>query len=279
MKVFCEYQDQEKQLLMTDQLRGCLGELGYTPSLPEMMRLGCDAKDFDSFVAVCDMCRRKVVAESRKKAGYTDEEVEAFKQIYEFYDKDKSGEIDMTELLAILARQNLAPKNKEEQQAMMKKLDQARAATREAGITNVNPDGSTEISFWVFVQLSRLLQTEHDRAHESYMANLTGELRFSGAEVDQFRQIFRRCVQEELNEGGGDPQAKDSISRDAIKRLVVGLGMYINPDNKRKLEAKLKEMESQMQKNGLFDFEAFLRLMRWLMDVDFAGINSRLAKG
>jgi len=49
----------------------------------------------------------------------------------------------------------------------------------------------------------------------------------------------------------------------------------IPPADKARLDA---QVNSLMSEDGLLDFHGFLRLMRWLLDTDFAGLQSRLAK-
>merc|ERR1719210_574409 len=98
----------------------------------------------------------------------------------------------MKELLAILREFGFEPKSRDEQADLMQKLDGSRALAREAGIKEVGEDGSPNLTFWSFVQLMRVLRTEHEREAENNMERLMNDLSFSQQEVDQFRQIFRK---------------------------------------------------------------------------------------
>jgi len=242
--------------------------------------------EFDAFVNMVDSCRIAHVEKERKKAGFSDDEVAEFQKLFDKYDKDKSGEIDTKELNEILKEYGWQPKTREEQAGLMKKLDQARASAREAGIKDVGVDGSSSIRFWTFVQLSRLLRTEHDRAEEDKMTKLMQDLKFTTPEVDQFRQIFRSWTgQDEAAQArtsanpadrdkAGATEVSEALDHNTIRRIVKSLGVAVTSENKGRLEAELTALD----KDGLLDFFGFLRLMRWMLDTDFAGVNTAVAK-
>merc|ERR1712216_152726 len=90
--------------------------------------------DFDEFVVVCDTCRSTWVAMQRRKAGFSDEEIENYQNMFNKFDKDKSGDIDVKELMVILNNFGWAPKSKEERDAIVIKLDKARHFAEDAGV-------------------------------------------------------------------------------------------------------------------------------------------------
>mmetsp|Transcript_57813 Transcript_57813/g.163142 ORF Transcript_57813/g.163142 Transcript_57813/m.163142 type:complete len:1165 (+) Transcript_57813:75-3569(+) len=251
-----------------------LTSLGHEPP-KDLLAMTVAELDFDTFVGIVDSCRNSFVIKQRKKAGFSDEEIEKFKDLFNRYDKDKSGEIDTVELMAILKEFCWEPKSREEQQALVKKLDVARDLAREAGIKDVGTPGASNLKFWAFVQLARMLNNEHDRAEEDKMDKLMQELRFTHQEVDQFRQIFRSWAGHEDEEHqaglGGD---SNGLERDAVRRLVRSLGVSITPENKGKLDQKLASLDGGTQLN----FMGFLKLMHWLVETDFAGVNGAAAK-
>merc|ERR1712085_50955 len=113
-------------------------------------------------------------------------------------------------------------------------------------------DGGSEIMFWEFVQLCRLLQNEQDLAEEERVARLMEELRFSTSEVEQFRQIFHDCAKREANmklaeslgasrSAAQQKQENRALTREGIRRLVRSLGISISPENSILLEHQLKE--------------------------------------
>merc|ERR1712129_205004 len=141
---------------------------------------------------------------------------------------------------------------------------------RQSGIDN-HSNGS-EIDFWTFVQLSRMLETEREREEEAAVHRLMKELNFSQKEVDDFRTIFlgkmhelREAEKDGPNGADGNVVKLLGLPRDDILRLVRSLGMSLLGDNKMKVDCELKKMgctETQP-----LDFPGFLRLMSWLTAV------------
>lgn len=232
--------------------------------------------DFDDFVEIVDGCREELVRKQRKKAGFTEQEIENFKEQFNNFDKDLSGMIDVWELQGLLKEFGWAPKTKQDQTALIEKIDVARSAAREAGVTDVSADHSVEISFWVFVQLARMLHTQHDRAEEAQMERLMQELRFTQQEVDEFRRVFKNQAhrQHEDSEDEHDHHhhqhhhhvnsSEEGIPRDQVRRLIRQLGMATTPENRNRLDDKLQTYDE----GGVIHFMNFLRLMKWLVDTN-----------
>jgi len=242
--------------------------------------------DFDSFVAVVDSCREEFVENQRKFAGFSEERIENFQNMFQRFDKDSSGDIDTAELIRILQHFNWEPKTAAEQALLMNKLDTARARAREAGIKGIGADGSSHIKFWTFVQLCRILETEQEHAEEECLQDLMTELKFSNLEVDQFRQIFcdRKKLQNEYDAEATDEARRSEesvgLNREGVRRLMRSLVSTIPPEDKVKFDHQLHLLMKGGDKHGdeeRLDFHGFLRLMRWVLDTDFAGVNGRLA--
>jgi len=261
-------------LLPRSQLAMAIQDLGHTlPNLPPNVQ----SWDFDGFVQIVDGCRWSLVLKERRKAGFSDTRIEELKVAFQRYDKDGSGVIDNHELPPILTDFGWQPRTFEEQAILMKKLDIAKERAREAGIENLS--NASEIDFWTFVQLSRMLETEREREEEAAVHQLMKELNFSQKEVDDFRAIFLRKMHE-LREAERDaPKEVDGkvvkllgLPRDDILRLVRSLGISLLGQNKVKLDMELKKMGCTERQP--LDFPGFLRLMSWLTTVDISGKKS-----
>jgi len=262
--VFNSLKDPATQLMSTSNIDKAFKGLKQEPpkALP---KFGSKGLDFDALVKIVDSCRSELVARERKKAGFTDERIDELQTVFNKFDKDGSGEIDNMELMGILTEFGWNPKTQQEQQELMRKLQVAKDAAREA-----DPDHKFEdngIEFWTFVQLSRKLETEHELAEEELMNRLMKELNFSQKEVDDFRQIFmnkkHEVAQEEQGSRGKDP---DGLPRDHVRRLVRSLGISLIGENRAKLDAELKKLGCDDNKH--LDFPGFLQLMRWIMTAD-----------
>jgi len=227
------------------------------------------------FVKLVDDCRAARVAKERKRVGFTEAEVNSLKEQFESFDKDKSGEIDCGELQNLLQALGWQPKDREERDKLVCRLEAARSAAKEAGVEDVGMPGSTSVTFWVFVQLLRVVQNQRTKAEEDKMARLMRELHFTPQEVEQFRQIFfswirREEVADEVSPGQAAPS--DRMPLDTVRRLIRSLGMSnVRGENRSRLERKMRDLDADG--SGL-QFGEFLRLMRWLLDADFAGIAS-----
>lgn len=164
----------------------------------------------------------------------------------------------------------------------MARLNLARANSRDAGVENVTKDNDKEFGFWEFVQLARILHTLHDRAREQALTKLMDELKFHAKEVNEFHTIFTMWTKKEQSNGKqqrpdeeeeddadevADPSA--SINRDTVRRVMRSLGMSLTPEKKTMLDAKLEKLEEQ----GGLRFHGFLRLMKWVIESDFANMK------
>jgi len=256
-------------------------ELEPTATLRMMPQaLPAEGLRFDAFVDIVDSSRMEFVEKQRKNASFGDERVATFRDFFNRFDKDGSGDIDQTELGGILRLFNWEPRSLEEQRELLRKLNTARARAREAGI-KTSEDGASTICFWTFLQLARMLETEQEHVEEARLHRLMEELNFENQEVAQFREIYMERKQEIMGSGTSPTAAMKpgqveptGLSREAIRKLMRILVVTVNPNEKVKLDEQLKGLLN----DEMLDFHNFLRLMRWLLDTDFAGINSRLAK-
>jgi len=275
--VFDANKDRESGVLPRPKVVEALAELDHEPPKALLLKNNTHNFDFDAFVGLVDSCRNAWVSKQRKKAGFSKQQIQEFQDLFDKFDKDKSGEIDMTELLSILKEFGWQPKTKEEQADLMKKLDVARALAREAGINEVGPDGSPAIKFWSFVQLCRMLHSQHDKAEEENMNKLMAEVQFSQLEVDQFRQIFRNWAKttnvfvSRVSQSQG-PQT-EYLHNDVAKRLVRStLAAALSQENKTAVDSYIARLSEEGDgERDQLDFPSFLKLMRWLVDNSAVG--------
>lgn len=145
----------------------------------------------------------------------------------------------------------------------MKKLDIARSKTRKAGVADVLPDGSTGVTFWEFVQLARILETEHDYAEAQRLSCLMEQLNFTQKEVEEFRVIYvdkKKAIADE-NDYESVPEG---LPRQTIRRLLFLIGIEVKGDKKMKLDVELDRLGCTDE--GRLEFFGFLELMRFLLD-------------
>eukprot|EP00439_Symbiodinium_sp_Y106_P067600 s1275_g11.t1 len=162
---------------------------------------------------------------------------------------------------------------------LLQRLNTARHRAREAGAPQVSADNSGEVGFWEFVQLARELHTLHEKAKEQAMNQLMEECKFNQKEVNQFHEVFHHWYHID-DEGEADERRMEDddpnagLSREIVRRVVRQTGMSFTPEKKEILDKRLDGLEEA----GLLRFHGFLRLMRWVIETDFAEMNAQLAE-
>jgi len=269
--IWNQFKDSSTGCMASNHLPNALRALHHDTlprSLESKQSLFPRGLDFEAFVKVVDSCRSELVARERKKAGFTDERIAELRIVFDNFDHDHNGEIDSGELLDVLTEFGWNPKDPQEQAELLLKLQVAKDQARAAGV-HASHDS---IEFWTFVQLSRMLETEHEQAEEELMNRLMAELHFSSKEVDDFRQIFMNKKHELVTESQAAKPVSlketNGLPRDDVRRLVRSLGISLIGENKAKLDAKLKTVGCD--ESTPLDFPGFLRLMHWLTTSDIA---------
>lgn len=262
------------------------GSLVQEEMLADFTKAGGGPLDFDDFVAVVATCRANYVERHRKKCGFTDLELAHLQEMFNYFDANGSGDIDISEFQAILKIFKWEPRTRVEQQVLMKKIDQARRLSSEAGV-DVAEEGS--IVFWVFVRMCRMLKSEHETLQELEVDKAKKECDFLDLEVDQFRMIFKMCIKEAHET---DPEmmaqemanqhpivsligVKELIHAKSVRRLIRQLGCSISGEDTNSLYNKLAQLdENGRREQARIPLNEFLLLMKWLMRTNFAGINA-----
>jgi hypothetical protein len=174
-------------------------------------------------------------------------------------------------------------------------FEQAREAARKAGMPSVGGPEELQLGFWDFVQLVRLLLNRREKELEEQIDKTAEELHFSWAEVKQFRDIFDQWSIREaaslaaVTEGPSPrspvPEAVATIANPGGKGLstatFMGLFRSLGVAASHRQMAQLEELVKKhpdRNSDGKLVFVGFLKMMRWLLDTDFAGINEAAEK-
>merc|ERR1712217_863888 len=177
----------------------------------------------------------------------------------------------------------------EERQRVLDEIDRARVAATSVGVQDAGEPGSGHLSFWVLVQLLRVMFSRDDKRVLDRESRAVEQTRFSLPEVDSFREIFVNTFhrdkvfedEAEQNLPGGaqrlpcaaEEEIKE-ISKDGMRRLLKSMGMKLSVEQRNKLERKIDDLGT----TGRVDFADFLRLMRWMLDTNFADIQTAAGK-
>mmetsp|Transcript_15111 Transcript_15111/g.26771 ORF Transcript_15111/g.26771 Transcript_15111/m.26771 type:complete len:1057 (+) Transcript_15111:63-3233(+) len=264
----------ESGMLPRSHLLAALSKCGHKdPPKEVILEISCEPMDFESFVHLADRLHRLKVGQERKRAGFSDTEIDKILEMFRRFDKDGSGDIDCDELQLVFREFGWAPSTAEEQEEIWGRLDRARALAREAGVEDTTEDGSACVKEWEFVQLARMIRRQQETADERAEARLAQSLKFSMPEVNEFREIFlfwlsKECEGSDDSEDEGETK-KEVLTRETIRRLVRTMGVRFTTESKEMLD---KELEHLGKGSITLDFQGFLHLMRWIIDTGFGGI-------
>lgn len=234
-----------------------------------------DEFDFEDFVDWVDECRHDCMMRERKLAGFDYWKVECFRESFQEFDKNGNGHLEPDELIRLMRYLNLAdaPKTKADQKALIKLLESARKNAYEAGINDAQREPGNSISFYTFVQLLRLLQSQREKGQMNRLNELMEELRFSKFEVEQFRQIFIRWARYDPMHGLSSREIDTEVERlseEQVHRIFRSAGVPLVGEggHLRELRVGLEPLQSE----GRLSFNNFLKLMRWVLDSNFANL-------
>jgi len=253
---------------------------GRTAPLPDVP--GLDPKTyvsgndlgFDQFVEIADTIRELIVEDGRKNAGYSEGEVERYKQVFEGFDKKKQENLKVGEATDLLMSMGFELRSQEEQRMLKEQIRKAGQDAIEAGAKGV-VEGM--VNFWVFLQLIRTLNRREDEEAERKLLKASDEAKFTTQEVSDFQEVFDNCWDREQSaaEPGMQQVGRKTISRTTMYKLLRSMEVRLEGAQRLQLEEKIQQLSGG---GSSVDFPGFLRLMRWMMDTDFGKLNETAAK-
>lgn len=302
-EVWQKHYDEELAGIPSKMVPAALAELGYTtftqaaPEAPTkshkrgsitMVSWPTKGLDFEEFAVTVDTARTAKVAQQRRCAGFNDTELDRFRKLFATFDADRSGIIEAKEVGLLLDKLGFKLSSYEDRQKILEQVDQARMSAASVGVEDVGQPGSGHLSFWVLVQLLRVLFSRDDKRVLDRETRAVEQTRFVLAEVDSFREVFANWfARDKMFEdeaaanapgAGNVPRSTDEevkeLSKDCMRRLCKSMGMKLNTEQRNKLERKIDDFGT----TGRVDFADFLRLMRWMLDTNFADIQTAAGK-
>lgn len=243
---------------------------------------------FEEFLELAGQVRLKRAQHLRKRAGFTAVEIEKFQGLFNEHDPERSGILNTEQVTRLLMTLGFRIRTVEEQQDIVKQLKDARAVTKERGITDVAED---QVDFWVLIQLLRGFYRRDDKQTLDKVTRAAEQSRFQASEVAEFQEVFLNWYERDscrYAESTVDPDVEENpevkaIPKNSLLRLLRSLGLKIDPDSRLKLEDKMLDYadDSDDAATGVqeqkVEFADFLRLMRWMMDTNFCRITDVVA--
>jgi len=252
--------------------------------------------DFDDFMKVMDHMQKSNIPQTRKQAGFTDDEVTVFRQAFAKYDLDGNGKLAREELPPLLENLHISMRTQEDRRLFLKLLEDARTEALRCGATveEVGPAGSPGIAFWTFIHLLRLQQTKQDVAASQIERC---KHNFTEKELEELRMVFRTwCAfflddlhrvparfDDDIQLPSGNVDFMDDselkLSFDTLELLLRQLGVAVTPSHMKQLKGKMiLDTHNGLPFNErphLIDCNGFFRLLAFMLDSNFAGIRER----
>lgn len=225
--------------------------------------------DFDEFVEIFQEMRDARAAKLRQLAGYSETEVAQYREMFDSFDTQKTGVLTTSTFTHILAHLGYHTTSVQEQQEMKENIAAARDAATEDGIENAYDAG---INFWVMLKVLRSMSRKKALADEKQLADILNESKFTTREVGEFQDVFDRCWETNLEFEGEEPsdRTEKTIPVVALVRLIRSMGLRMEATQRTQLSDKFEELAKGEPKG---DFFCFLRIMHWMIGINFCNIN------
>jgi len=210
--------------------------------------------DWDSFLNFIKEYRALELQEFNARAGFSEGEVEFYRETFNTYDKDGGGDLSLKELMPLLTELGKEPKTVIQREKLTKILEE------------VDEDGSGEIGFPEFLQLMRKFLDESDAEQLRKEKEIVARTNFAPDEVTLWRDIFIKF----------DDDKSGEFDVGEGKHLLQAVGINLN---ERAMHDRYLQLFKEVDEdgNGAMDFAEFLLLMRKLVDIDFGGIATRMS--
>jgi len=248
---FQKYDYNLEGLLSLDKARGAFRELGHrrTEMLPafrdEDMAQG--KVNIFGFTMAVARHRAEMQHRFRQSGGYAAQEVEQLRAEFDKYDLDSSGDISNTEFLLLI--EGMFPDMANNPDLRVK----LQALTKE-----VDPNNDGRLDFHDFIPMMRQF---HDLEENEIIAKeqkAEAETGFNAQEIQEFRQLFLEIGQQATK-----------LSLGETKKMISTI-CPLGDKNTAEFTALFRKVAGHHA-----DFPDFLRLMRSLLDMDFAQIKER----
>eukprot|EP00927_Polykrikos_kofoidii_P061912 TRINITY_DN56737_c0_g1_i1.p1 TRINITY_DN56737_c0_g1~~TRINITY_DN56737_c0_g1_i1.p1 ORF type:complete len:1105 (-),score=209.84 TRINITY_DN56737_c0_g1_i1:114-3428(-) len=151
---------------------------------------------FDEAMVRVDQARRGTIRLQRRHAGFTDLEIEYFREKFDEYDRDGNDQIDRQELGSLFTDLGMPLRTTLDQKKLLDKIEEARihALTHSIEEHELVTAAKLSVSFWHFIHLIRCVRNEDDSKEVEREERAIGKTRFNGEEVAGFREVFNDWV-------------------------------------------------------------------------------------
>eukprot|EP00930_Biecheleria_cincta_P038673 TRINITY_DN26560_c0_g1_i1.p1 TRINITY_DN26560_c0_g1~~TRINITY_DN26560_c0_g1_i1.p1 ORF type:complete len:1192 (-),score=217.37 TRINITY_DN26560_c0_g1_i1:69-3644(-) len=211
----------------------------------------------ENFVRACDRYAKKMRKTFMTNGGWTDEEVEHYRQIFARYDVWGHGEISSKELVRLV--EDTIPEMAS---------DRAMRPQLVGLMKQVNDDLKGSLSFRDFLKLMFGFREFQDKERANKESLAVKETGFSVQEVAEFRELFL----------ASDTSCSGELNFKEVWEMVntvTPLGDVLSSQLKVMFNEATMRTSIKGDQNQQADFPELLRLMKRLLDINFAGIKEK----
>jgi hypothetical protein len=281
-----------------DELENLRDELGYDSKLV-----------FEDFLGIVDHLDRASALRLRQKAGFSDDQREMLHALFSYYDKDKGGTLENEEIICIFNDLGIRVATQEHQSRLISKIAEARHLAKMSGVQeeDLAPAGACVITFPMLCHLVRTIRRERQRESITQEMAAMEETGFTDFEVAQFRDIFTDYMidastvpamvdddddddEEQVEEKSHAaamlkvviaPRGSESddarITMQGVRLLIKTMGGKLQREDNEQLRDKVSKFKTSRNLGAAHGqsicFPDFLRMMRWMMKINFGDVN------
>lgn len=255
---------------------------------------------FDAFVVIIDECRKLFVQGRLRYASFSNEEVDRLSELFENIDTSSNGFLQRKEINDVFRRLRIPMKTIDDQHEALSLLGEARRSALRAGVPKEETGSSSRnqpsVTFVVLLHLLRILVEKYEKEGVDSDRRVANELKMSQAEIAGFRDIFQKhaisCGQAGISswrrisvpEEGESVDTSDmndflmdlvygkrlAVSEHSVSFILKSVGVQFADEH---LQSLSNMIESKAFHGGALEFSGFLRVIRWVVDTNFAGAN------
>jgi len=151
----------------------------------------------DRFIEIADKTRIYCTDKRMKYAGLKADQVNEYRKMFDGHCRDTHG-LSAQDLSVVLHAMGCPLRTREEQQQLVRKMDEAKDAARRAGIKERELGKEGRVSWWVFIQLVGWLTDEENYYRFTHEMEVVEETDFNPGQVTRFRLVFEEWAKLEF---------------------------------------------------------------------------------
>lgn len=244
--------------------------------------------NFDSFWATATKCRLRMTILGRKRANFEDDVFNQIGDVFKGVGMEMRQSIPVGEFIFMLSESNLKVNTADGRKDVFRRLSTAREDARSSGVPVDEVGDNEQVSFFACVHFIRGIVREVESAAITRENDAITSCRFSTNDAAELRHVFMeiaRSKDKARRRNLGDLldflTTLPSIREQDVMKMLRSIGMSISLTQLMELGTQIQDARSSMgieDDDKKVDFVVFLKLIRWMLDTNYAGVNKAAEK-